>query len=173
MMVRSPSALAISTIALLSAWLGGALVVAFVVAPAAFSVLPSRTLAGALVGRVLPVIFWAGIAVGLFAAAISPSLAARAVMGSSLMLAAACAVSLLVIGPRIASLRDAVGGPIDALDPADPRRLAFGRLHGLSVLGLGIGALAAIAALILLARITLAARGAAAPTHEKALQWSS
>ena len=36
-----------------------------VVAPAAFAVLPTRTLAGALVGRVLPVLFWCGMLVGV------------------------------------------------------------------------------------------------------------
>ena len=42
---------ALISIALVAAWLGAALVVAAVVAPAAFDVLPTRTLAGALVGR--------------------------------------------------------------------------------------------------------------------------
>ena len=42
----------------LSAWLGAAVIVASVVTPAAFAVLPSRALAGALVGRVLPALFW-------------------------------------------------------------------------------------------------------------------
>ena len=50
---------------LLSAWLGAAVLVATVVAPAAFAVLPTRTLAGALVGRVLPVLFIAGLVVAL------------------------------------------------------------------------------------------------------------
>src|SRR4029453_4191577 len=50
---------------LLSAWLGPPVLLAPVVAPAAFAVLPSRTLAGALVGRVLPVVFIAGLIVAL------------------------------------------------------------------------------------------------------------
>src|SRR2546430_1569733 len=45
---------------LLAVWIGAALLFALVVAPAAFAVLPSRTLAGALVGRGLPVIFYGG-----------------------------------------------------------------------------------------------------------------
>src|SRR5215213_9270463 len=52
------------SVVLLSLWLGAAIVVAAVVAPAAFAVLPTRTLAGALVGRVLPSIFWSGAVVG-------------------------------------------------------------------------------------------------------------
>ena len=45
---------------LLSALLGAGILFASVVAPAAFAALPSRSLAGALVGRVLPVVFVAG-----------------------------------------------------------------------------------------------------------------
>ena len=48
---------------LLSAWLGAAVLFSSVVAPAAFAALPSRTLAGALVGRVLPAVFFAGIVI--------------------------------------------------------------------------------------------------------------
>ncbi|MDE3217575.1 MAG: DUF4149 domain-containing protein, partial [Gemmatimonadota bacterium] len=44
-----------------SVWLGAAVLLAAAVAPAAFAVLPSRSLAGDLVGRVLPVIFWSGM----------------------------------------------------------------------------------------------------------------
>ena len=46
----------------------------------------------------------------------------------------------------------AAGEPLDALDPADPRRIAFGRMHGLSVLLMGIGLLAACVALVVIAR---------------------
>ena len=56
---------------LLALWTGGALVVAAAVAPAAFAVLPTRALAGALVGRVLPVVFWGGIVLGAVAAALT------------------------------------------------------------------------------------------------------
>src|SRR5690349_24965052 len=49
---------------LLAIWIGAALLFALIVAPAAFAVLPTRTLAGALVSRVLPVIFYAGVVIG-------------------------------------------------------------------------------------------------------------
>jgi hypothetical protein len=52
---------------LLGAWIGAALLMAAAVAPAAFAVLPTRALAGALVGRVLPPVFGGGIVVGLAA----------------------------------------------------------------------------------------------------------
>jgi hypothetical protein len=144
---------AIVAIVLLAAWLGAAVLVAAVVAPAAFAVLPSRALAGALVGRVLPVIFWSGMIVGLVSAALTWTLPARGWRtGAALALVAACAAAQLVVAPRIERVRSQIGGAVDALDPSDPRRQAFGRLHGMSVAWMGVGGLAALVALILLAR---------------------
>jgi hypothetical protein len=146
---------ALVSIVLLAAWVGAAVVVAAVVAPAAFAVLPTRSLAGALVGRVLPVLFWAGIVIGLVVAWLGWRLPLpQWRVGAAFVLVASSAVAQFVIGPRIDRLRDAVGGPIDALDPASPIRRAFGLLHGLSVACLGAGGLAALVALILLVRLT-------------------
>lgn len=143
---------AIVSIIALAAWLGAAAIVAAAVAPAAFAVLPSRTLAGALVGRVLPVLFWSGIVVGLGVAAAAWSLPGRGGRtAAALGLIAACAGAQLVVAPRIAHLRERTGAGVDALGPADPLRLAFGRLHAASVAGLGLGAAAAVVALVLLA----------------------
>ncbi len=141
-------------VALLAAWLGAALIVAAVVAPAAFDVLPTRTLAGALVGRVLPVLFWSGLLVGLLTlwlGANLPRMGARG--GGAAVLVASCLVAQLVIAPRIERVRAAISGPVDALDPANPLRQAFGRLHGASVACLGIGGIAALALLVLFVRL--------------------
>jgi hypothetical protein len=144
---------ALTSVVLLAAWLGAAILVAAVVAPAAFAVLPSRTLAGALVGRVLPVIFWSGMAIGLAVAALGWRLPAAAWRtGSALALVAACAAAQLVIAPRIQAVRAQIGGAVDALDASDPRRQAFGRLHGLSVAWMGVGAVAAFVTLVLVIR---------------------
>ena len=144
---------AIASIILLAAWLGAALLVAAVVAPAAFAVLPSRALAGALVGRVLPTLFWSGIILGLGVAALAWTAPRRGwVVGGALVLAVASAVAQLVVSPRIERVRAQIGGPVDALDPSDPRRQAFGRLHGMSVAWMGVGGLAASIALLVLAR---------------------
>lgn len=135
-------------VVLLAAWLGAVLFFSVVVAPAAFAVLPSRALAGVLVGRALPPLFVAGMAIGAFVAvraALTLTGAARLSAGG--MLALSCALSHLVIGARIAELRHVIGPSLDALPPGDARRLMFGRLHALSVAGLGIGALAAAVAL--------------------------
>jgi len=145
--------LSIAGISLLAAWLGASLLVAAVVAPAAFAVLPTRTLAGALVGRVLPVLFWSGIALGVVIALLGNRVAVgRFGIGAAALFASACAIAQLGISPRIEALRVSIGGPVDALDASDPRRAAFGRMHGLSVLLMGIGMIAAFAALVILAR---------------------
>jgi hypothetical protein len=123
-----------------SAWLGAALLLAASVAPAAFAVLPSRTLAGALVGRVLPSVFIAGIAVAALAA-LGQGAWRR---GAALIMGATCAAAQFVVAPRIERIRAAIGGPVDALAETDPRRMAFGRLHGLSVALLGVAMLAAL-----------------------------
>lgn len=132
-------------------WLGAALLFAVAVAPAAFAVLPTRALAGLLVGRVLPVLFWSGAAVGALLALGSAGWrrwAALALLVSSLG-------AQLGVAPRIQRLRAALGPDIEAVAPDDERRVAFGRLHAVSVALLGVGMLGAAA----LAAAPLAAAG--------------
>jgi hypothetical protein len=50
---------------LLSAWGGASLLTIAVVAPGAFRALPSRALAGAMVGQVLPAVFIVGLLIAL------------------------------------------------------------------------------------------------------------
>lgn len=138
---------------MLAAWIGAAVLVAFAVAPAAFAVLPTRTLAGALVGRVLPVVFWSGMLVGAAVAALGWSMPQRSWRsGGGIGLALACAVAQLVVAPRIQRVRESIGGAVDALDPSDARRQAFGRLHGMSVAWMGLGGVAALVALVVILR---------------------
>jgi hypothetical protein len=138
---------------LLSAWLGAAIFFAAVVAQAAFRVLPTRSLAGALVGRTLPALFIAGLVIGLVAAVLTwrepPGTWGRSGRFIAELIAVlACAVGQFVIGGRIERLRASLGGALDALPPGDPARAAFGRLHGLSVLALGVAMLLVLAAII-------------------------
>ena len=139
---------------LLAAWIGAALLFALVVAPAAFAVLPTRTLAGALVGRVLPVIFYAGVVIGSIIVILDlvgrSSSWGRTAAGA--VSALACAVAQLVVATRIERLRLSIGGPLDALAMDDPRRIAFGKLHAISVGWLGIAMVAAVIALALAVR---------------------
>lgn len=135
----------------LALWLGAAGFFSIVVARAAFAVLPTRTLAGALVGRVLPVLFIAGLVVGLLLLALeAPSLRERwGRLAAGAVMVAACGIAQFMVAPRIERLRASIGGPLEALAADDPARSAFGRLHAVSVAWLGVAILAAIVALVL------------------------
>ena len=123
---------------LLSAWLGAGVLFATVVAPAAFAVLPSRELAGALVGRVLPVIFISGIIVAVAGLLLDRSGAGRL---PRVRRGALVAVEL--------RNRREIAGPIEQLAPRDPRRVAFGQLHAISVGWLGLAMLGAATTVML------------------------
>ncbi len=147
-MIARDLSVTLASLVVLAGWLGAALLVVLTVAPAAFAVLPTRTLAGALVGRVLPVLFWSGMMIGLALGVLgwsAPNRFARFV--GAIALAGACATAEFVVTPRIARVRAQAGGAIDALDASDPRRRAFGRLHAVSVGLLGIAGVSAMLAL--------------------------
>jgi hypothetical protein len=134
-------------IILLSTWLGAAILVAAVVAPAAFKVLPTRTLAGALVGQVLPVIFISGLIIGAVAGALDVRASATGLRwmrtAPFVVMVLACVLAQFVIGPKIEMVRASLGGAVDALAATDPRRIEFGRLHAFSVLSMGVAMLGA------------------------------
>ena len=151
-MTARAAQMTVGSIALLAAWLGAALIIAAVGAPAAFAVLPTRALAGALVGRALPAVFTTGVLVAvvlLVTHRLAESGRLVGGMGSLMFLAIGAAN---VVALRIAAMRASIGVPIDSLDPSDSRRMAFGRMHGLSVILLGLGMLCAFVALVALSR---------------------
>jgi hypothetical protein len=128
---------------LVALWLGASIFFAAVVAPALFAVLPQRALAGAVVGRTLPALFIAGMVLGLAALMLTrggPHWRVGAATGG--IVAAACAAAHFVVGRRLEMLRAAIGPALETLAPADPRRAEFGRLHGASVLLLGVAVVA-------------------------------
>ena len=134
---------------MLALWLGASLFFAVVVAPAAFAALPTRELAGALVGRILPSLFITGMLVGAIILALeirAPRSGGRVRAAGAGVMLIACGIAQFVIGGRIDRLRGAAERPISALSSDDPRRRAFGRLHALSVAALGAAMLAAAAA---------------------------
>lgn len=150
---------------LLALWIGAAFFFTTVVARAAFAVLPSRSLAGALVGRVLPVLLIAGILTGI-AVAVLEWPAARGRWGrfaAGVVMVTACGITQFAVAPRIERLRAAVGVPLEALVAGDPRRAAFGRLHAVSVGWLGVAMLAAVVALFLNWRALEASRPSPRP----------
>jgi hypothetical protein len=125
---------------LIGLWLGAA---AFFVAVAqvAFSALPQRELAGAVVGGSLSILNYAGVAIALVLLAAS-FLAAR---GSNrvlvwtervliAVLGLCSAASEFVIGLMLAGVRTRMAGKtIDEFAADDPLRLEFNRLHEYSV----------------------------------------
>ena len=118
-------------------WLGGLIFFAFVLAPTAFSVLPSRHLAGTVVGRSLGALHWMGIAAGIIFLASSIlynrlSKGAAHVFNARHVLICLMLVLTLVsqfgIIPRMDALRASIG-EIDSVPPNDPARMQFDALH--------------------------------------------
>ena len=120
-------------------WLGGLTFLAFVVAPTAFSpgLLPTRHLAGAVVGRCLGALHWMGIISGIvflimsmiysrLASGDAHPLAARHLLIALMLLLTV--ISQFAISPKMHAIR-AQAVEIDNLAPDSPLRLEFNRLH--------------------------------------------
>jgi hypothetical protein len=137
-----------------AAWLGAAIMTVAVVAPGAFAVLPSRTIAGTMVGRVLPALFISGMVMGILVAAFArgagAARASRRASAAAIVTALGCFVSQFLITPRLDRLRAEIGGPVDVLPVSDARRVAFGALHGYNVAGLGVAMIGAALCLVFL-----------------------
>ena len=138
-------------------WLGGVIFLAFVLAPTVFSpgLLPTRHLAGTIVGRSLDLLHYMSIVSGIvflvasmlysrMAAGSARPLAARHLLIALMLLLTA--ISQFAISPRMHALRAKVG-VIDNVPLDNPLRLEFDRLHVWSenfekaVLVLGLAAL--------------------------------
>jgi hypothetical protein len=144
---------------LIAVWLGAALFFSFAVAPSAFRVLPTRELAAAIVGRTLFIVNTGGFVIGLLLLLSAPlrrelvsRMTFRLEVAALLLLTAVAATGQWIITARIESLRAQIGRPIDELAQSDPLRQAFASAHGLSVLALSTGMIAALVALLLIAR---------------------
>lgn len=119
-------------------WLGGEIFFAFVLAPTVFSVLPTRHLAGNVVGRTLGILHWMGIVSGLVFLA-SSLICSRLGTGTThifatrnllicLMLALTL-VSQFGIIPRMDTVRASIAGEIDSGPVENPARVQFDLLH--------------------------------------------
>lgn len=118
-------------------WIGGLIFFAFVVAPAAFAVLPSRHLAGNVVARSLGILHWMGIVSGLIFLASSLTYnrftrgTAHAFTVRHVVIVLMLALTLVLqfgIIPRMDTLRASVG-EIDSVPPDNPARVQFDALH--------------------------------------------
>ena len=118
-------------------WLGGLIFFAFVEAPAAFSVLPTRHLAGNVVARSIAALHWMGIISGLVFLA-SSMLYARLSTGNPhafatrnlliVLMLVLTLVSQFGIIPRMDTLRASIG-EIDSVPSDNPARMQFDGLH--------------------------------------------
>lgn len=120
-------------------WIGGIVFFAFVVAPALFSILPTRELAGMVVTRSLRALHWIGMfgaIVFLLASTLDALNTPGVVHGISrnvlvTVMLLLTAVSQFGVTRRMESLRRDMG-QIDLVSAADSRRIEFNRLHGVS-----------------------------------------
>src|ERR1700682_4533037 len=120
-------------------WLGGLIFFAFVLAPTVFSpgLLPSRQMAGSIVGRSLDRLHCMAIVCGTVFL-IASMLYSRIASGNARPLAARhvlivlmlllTVISQFAISPKMHAIRAEVG-IIDDLPPDNPLRLEFNRLH--------------------------------------------
>jgi uncharacterized membrane protein len=143
----------------LSIWLGSDILLSFVVAPGAFSVLASRDQAGAMVGYALTRMHWMGVICGalllLFRVARTRSVASLAAPAALcvLLMILLTGASQIAVSPKMAALRGQMGS-IQATAADNPLLTEFSRLHGISVaLETGV-LLAGFAALYLFVRET-------------------
>jgi Domain of unknown function (DUF4149) len=122
-------------------WVGGIIFLSFVEAPTAFSVLPSRHMAGTVVGHSLGILHWMGLFAGVVFLG-SSMLLSSLTTGSAqpftcrhilvLLMLLITAASQFGISPKMATLR-AQFGDIDTVSPTDPGRVQFDALHKWSV----------------------------------------
>ena len=120
-------------------WLGGLIFFAFVLAPTAFSpgLLPTRHMAGSIVGRSLDRLHYMVIVSGIIFL-IASMLYSRMASGNARPLAARhilivlmlllTVISQFAISPKMHTIRAEVG-VIDDLPPDNPLRVEFDRLH--------------------------------------------
>jgi hypothetical protein len=156
-----------SRLILLSLWLGAAVYFSAVVAPAAFSVLRSFELtnsseiAGEIVTRALSVVNLSGFGVGVFL--LLTLFVVRGTRGRvSFIVEAICAGLLIIttgvghwlIAARMRALRAAIALPFEQVPVNDGRRMAFNSLHVYSVNALTLAMIAALVAIVLIARKT-------------------
>ena len=148
---------------LLAAWLGVAIYFSAVVAPSAFGVLRSFSLAnaneiaGTIVSRGLSVVNKGGFLLCLLL--LITALLARKCYGRAafilqtallVIVGISTAAGEWVIAARMRGLRAAMQGHIDQVPLADPNRVAFAALHGYSVAALSVAMFAALIVIVLM-----------------------
>ncbi len=142
-------------IALLSFWLGTMAFFSFVLAPAAFAVLPTQHLAGQVVSRTLGTAELIGIVIGavlllllLFARGRKSKIFFFELFTIALMTAAM--IASRVVSGWMHALRVQAGETLYKLPATDSLRASFDQLHRVSV---GLTGFAIVAAIVLIAML--------------------
>jgi uncharacterized membrane protein len=141
----------------LGIWVGAIIYMAFVVAPAVFTTLPSQDQAGAVVGVVLAKLHWIGVVAGcVYVAAALGSARSLKALGRPGALAVIAMVVLTLVAqmgimPRMDKLRVQMGS-IEHTAVTNPLRKQFDRLHVVSVRVEGAVLLLGLAAIFLTVR---------------------
>lgn len=142
---------------MLGVWLGAACFF-IAVAQSAFTVLPAREMAGAVVNRTLAILNYSGLAIGVLL--IITSLIGTGALNRFwvwlerfllLLLAGACAVGQFVISQWLMYVRLEMGKPIDEVALDDPLRVQFNQLHQYSTWVLFAAMAAALLAFLIIA----------------------
>jgi uncharacterized membrane protein len=137
----------------LSLWIGSMTFFSFMVAPSIFHTLP-REEAGKVVAAIFPKYYWQGAICGIVALAVSIVLGTRT-RWSNLLLLRVILLSLMLLGvlysvvilePRIHAVKAQVSS-WESVQPTDPLRIEFGRLHARSF---GVNAAVLLLGLIVL-----------------------
>jgi hypothetical protein len=150
--------LAFTELLLLGLWLGSMMFFSFAVAPSAFAVLPSRHLAGLIVGNTLVKVEVIGLAIGLALLLIQIIKSrTRATSGKLHLLFLVVGLATMAalrfwISPAMNSLRLAMGNEIDRVPVTDPLRIQFNDLHQYSVSLMGTAIVAGLALLFFTVR---------------------
>jgi uncharacterized membrane protein len=119
-------------------WIGGLIFFAFVLAPTAFSVLPTTHLAGNVVGRALGKLHWIAIISGIVYL-VSSLLYSRLTDGTAHVFAARHLLLCLMLAltlisqfgiiPRMDTLRASLGEEVRSVAIDNPVRMQFDALH--------------------------------------------
>jgi hypothetical protein len=140
------SFLRFAALLILAVWIGGLVAIGGIAAPTVFGVLETldphsgRDTAGRVFGAIFTRFQQMSWVLG---GALMLLLIARRMLGppprlfnvriAALMVMLGLSITTaVVISPRIVAIRDGTPGGVSALSSDDPRRLEFGRLHGLS-----------------------------------------
>ena len=120
----------------LTVWIGG-IIFFSVLAPTSFSVLPTRQLAGAVVGSMLSKLHWIGLGAGLVllfasvASYYSQTGTAHVFATRHLLVCVMLLLTLasqFAVSPKMAALHSSMGN-VDLVSPDNPERVQFNALH--------------------------------------------